>query len=135
MSHIVKSLRTFGRPDRSEVAPFDLTEGIDSTLTILGHEVRGRIEIEREYGDVPLVECYPNRLNQFFMSLVMNACQAIPENGTITIRTEVADDGDAVVQIRDTGGGMAPDVLEHSFEPGFTTKGSRVGMGLGLLIT
>lgn len=136
MGHIVGSLRTFGRPDRSEVGPLDLREAIESTLTILGHELRGRIQVEREYADVPPVECYPNRLNQVFMNVLMNSCQAIPENGTIIVRTALSEDGSrAVIEIRDSGVGMTPDVVERIFEPGFTTKGSRIGMGLGLLIT
>ncbi len=136
MGHIVKSLRTFGRPDRSEVGPLDLREAIESTFTILGHELRGRIRVEREYGDLPPVECYPNRLNQVFMNLLMNSCQAIREKGTIGVRTALSDDGGhAVIEMRDSGVGMTPDVLERIFEPGFTTKGSRVGMGMGLLIT
>jgi signal transduction histidine kinase len=136
MGHIVGSLRTFGRPDRSEVGPLDVQEAIESTLTILGHELRGRIEVEREYGDVPPVQGYPNRLNQVFMNLLMNSCQAIPEKGTIGVRTALSEDGTrAVIEIRDSGVGMTPDVVERIFEPGFTTKGSRVGMGMGLLIT
>jgi len=136
MGHIVKSLRTFGRPDRSEVGPLDLTEGLDSTLTILSHEVRGRIDIVREYGDVTLAECFPNRLNQVFMNLLMNACQAIEESGTITVRTALTEGGDAAsIQVEDTGSGIPPETLAKIFEPGFTTKGSRVGMGMGLLIS
>jgi signal transduction histidine kinase len=69
------------------------------------------------------------------MNLLMNACQAIPESGTIAVRTEVAEDDRAVIYIRDDGVGMEPEVLARIFDPGFTTKGSRVGMGLGLLIT
>ena len=101
----------------------------------LGHQIRGRIEIERDDGPVPPVVCYPNRLNQVFMNLLVNACQAIAETGTISVRTDLTDAGLARSQSADTGGGMTPDVLERMFEPGFTTKGARVGMGLGLLMT
>lgn len=135
MSHIVKSLRTFGRTDRAEVGPLDLAEGLDSTLTILGHELRGRIEVVRRYGEVPNVECYPNRINQVFMNLLMNACQAIPETGTITVETDLSDETTAVVRISDTGIGIEPEALERIFDLGFTTKGTRVGMGMGLLIS
>lgn len=135
MGHIVRSLRTFGRPDRAEIGPLDLTEGIESTLTILGHELKGRIDVVRRYGDLPPIHCYPNRINQVFMNLLMNACQAIPETGTITIETELVDQDRAVVRISDTGVGMAPEALEQVFDPGFTTKGSRVGMGMGLMLS
>lgn len=135
MGHIVRSLRTFGRPDRSEIGPLDLEEGIESTLTILGHEVRGRVDIVREYGDVPPLHCYPNRINQVFMNLLMNACQAIPETGTITVTTQLSDPETVTIRIVDTGVGIAPDTLAKIFEPGFTTKGSRMGMGMGLLIS
>ncbi len=133
MIGIVASLRLFGRPDRSERDRVDLREGIDSTLAILAHQLRERITVLREYGDVPPVHCHPAELNQVFMNLVLNAAQAIVGAGTITIRTR-SDGESAVVEIQDDGPGIAPETLDRIFEPGFTTKGARVGMGIGLLI-
>jgi two-component system, NtrC family, sensor kinase len=94
--------------------------------------VEYRIEVVRDYGDTPAVECYPHQLNQVFMNLVLNAAQAIKERGTITVRTRAVD-GAVRIEIQDTGAGIPDEHRERIFEPGFTTKGNRVGMGLGLL--
>ena len=132
MTGLVKSLRSFGRVDRAQLDRVDLHEGIDATLDILGHELRG-VRVVREYGTLPPVECWPQQLNQVFMNLLLNARQATPDGGTITVRTS-ADGSGVAIRIEDTGVGIGPDHLERIFDPGFTTKGGRVGMGLGLLI-
>ncbi len=130
---IVRSLRNFARLDEADVKAVDLREGIESTLTLVHHELKNRITIKREYGEIPLVQCHPNQINQVFMNLLVNASHAIPEKGTITIRT--FREGDMVaVQISDTGTGIKPEHLERIFDPGFTTKGAGVGTGLGLAI-
>ena len=134
MGQIVGSLRSFGRLDRAEIDWVDLHEGLESTLALLAHEFRGRITVVREFGELPLIQCYPHQLNQLWMNLLMNASQAIRGPGTITLRTSAAN-GFATVEIRDTGAGIPPENLERIWEPGFTTKGARVGMGLGLLIS
>ncbi len=134
MVHLVASLRGFGRPDRAQIDTVDLHEGIETTLLLLRHEMGERVRVVREYGEIPRVECYPNQVNQLFMNLLLNATQAIRGPGTITIRSW-ADDSTATVEIRDTGTGIPPENLERIFEPGFTTKDGRVGMGLGLLIS
>lgn len=132
MVQLVDSLRSFGRPDRSEIDRVDLHEGIESALAILSHEL-GEVDVRRDYGELPDVECYPNQMNQVFMNILVNACQAMPDGGTITITTRT-DGNDVVISVADTGVGIAEDNLARIFEPGFTTKGNRVGMGLGLLI-
>lgn len=133
MRHLVTSLRSFGRPDQAELDRVDIHESLDAALTILAHEMRS-IEVQREFGELPALECYPQQLGQVFMNLLMNAVQAMSDTGTLTIRTSVAADGVAI-EIRDTGVGIQPEHLARIFEPGFTTKGARRGMGLGLLIT
>jgi two-component system NtrC family sensor kinase len=134
MVKIVNSLRTFGRVDRSELDWADLHEGIESTLAIISHELKGRITVEKDYGEIPRVECYPNQIHQVFMNLIVNASHAIKGPGTITIRTR--RDGDHVsIDIQDTGVGIPGENLDRIFDPGFTTKGKRMGMGMGLLIT
>lgn len=130
---LVSSLRSFGRPDAAAIEPVDLHAGIDAAITLLGHETKDRIEIRREYGTLPQVECAAQQINQVFMNLLLNAVQAIDGPGVITIRTRSEQDR-VLVAITDTGHGIAPGILERIFEPGFTTKGQRVGMGLGLLI-
>jgi two-component system, NtrC family, sensor kinase len=131
---LVAGLRNFGRPDRADVDHVDVHEGIDVAVTLLAHEMRDRIEVVRDYGPLPRVECYPHQLNQAFMNLLLNAVQSIPERGRITITTRLEADAVALV-FADTGVGIPEQHLERIFEPGFTTKGARVGMGLGLLIT
>lgn len=133
MSALVRSLRDFGRIDGAAVDFADLHEGLDGTLAILAHQMQ-HVAVVREYGDLPAVECRPQQLNQVFMNLLLNAAQATPEGGTIRIRT-FAGDEHAGVEISDTGRGIEPQHLDRIFEPGFTTKDSRIGMGLGLLIS
>lgn len=133
MVKVVESLATFGRPDRAEVDRVDLHEGIEGTLAVLGAELK-ELHVVREFGDLPIIECYANRINQVFMNLVHNAVQAMEPGDTITIRTSAEEDS-VVVEVRDTGKGIGPDDLAHIFEPGFTTKGDRIGMGLGLAIS
>jgi two-component system, NtrC family, sensor kinase len=132
---LVASLRSFGRPDgaANAIERVDIHEGIDTAITLLGHQTRGRIEIRREYGDLPPVECAVQQLNQVFMNLLLNAVQAIDGEGVITVRTRAGSDTVSVAFV-DTGHGIEPHHVAHIFEPGFTTKGQRVGMGLGLLI-
>lgn len=134
MEKLVKSLRTFGRPDRSEIDRVDLHEALESTLQIVKHQLTDGMRVEREFGELPLVECYAHQVNQVFMNLLVNAIHALDGEGTITIRTRAQ--GDAVeVEVEDTGVGIPEKDRARIFEPGFTTKGKRVGMGLGLLIS
>src|SRR5438132_1562221 len=95
---------------------------------------RGRIEIHRDYGTLPPVECDPGQMNQVFMNLLANACDAIPERGNLWLTTRA--EGDRVrVTIRDDGVGMAPEVVGRIFDPFFTTKDVGGGTGLGLAIS
>jgi signal transduction histidine kinase len=133
ISAIVKNLKNFARLDEAEWKPADLREGMDSTLALVEHLHRGRIEIVREYGAVPLVACHPGQLNQVFMNLLVNAIQAIAAGGTIRVR--IVEDGPHIrIDVEDSGSGIAPEHLSRIFDPGFTTKGVGVGTGLGLAI-
>jgi signal transduction histidine kinase len=134
MVKVVDSLRTFGRVDRSDIDFADLHEGLESTLAILSHELKEGIRVEKDYGDLPKVECYPNQIHQVFMNLIVNAVHAMDGDGTLTLRTRHEGD-EVVIEIEDTGVGMPQDTIDRIFDPGFTTKGSRMGMGMGLLIT
>ncbi|MGH9462344.1 MAG: sensor histidine kinase [Vicinamibacteria bacterium] len=133
ITSIVRSLRNFARLDESEEKSVDLHEGIDSTLTLLVHELKKGVEVVKNYGDLPNVVCFPSQLNQVFMNLLRNAIFAIEGKGTITITTE-RDGEHVVLRFADTGAGIAPENLERIFDPGFTTKGVGVGTGLGLPI-
>jgi two-component system NtrC family sensor kinase len=133
VKNIVLNLRNFSRLDEGEIKVVDLTEGIESTLKIVAHLMKDRIAIEREYGPMPPVECYPGLLNQVFMNLLVNASQAIADTGTIRIRTSTSHAGDTVsIAISDTGCGIPPDLHQRIFDPFFTTKPVGTGTGLGL---
>ena len=154
---IVLSLRNFSRHDQAESKPVDIHEGIDSTLLILQHRLkataeRPQIQVIKNYGDLPLVECYPSQLNQVFMHVINNAIDALEEvmsNGenfynysanddelpTIWIDTEVVDSESVIVRIRDNGAGIPEPVKNRLFDPFFTTKPVGKGTGLGLSIS
>jgi signal transduction histidine kinase len=130
---IVRSLRNFARLDEAERKQVNIHEGLDSTLTLVHHELKNRIEVVRDYGEIPEIDCFPNQLNQVFMNMLVNASQAIEGEGKITITTRASGDW-ITVAFEDTGVGIHPENLQKIFDPGFTTKGVGVGSGLGLAI-
>jgi PAS domain S-box-containing protein len=130
---IVKRLRSFARLDEAELKRADLREGMNDTLALIHHELKRRITVVKEYGDIPSIPCYPNQLNQVFLNLLVNAIQAIKGQGVIRISIASVD-GEVRVAISDTGHGIPPENLRRIFDPGFTTKGVGVGTGLGLSI-
>lgn len=131
---LVTSLRSFARLDEAEWKHTDLHLGIEDSLTLTQHELKGRIKVIRDYGSLPEVACNPKEINQVFIKLLVNAAQAIDGEGTIRIETR-KEDARAVIRISDTGRGIPPEALPRIFDPGFTTKGVRVGSGLGLSIS
>ncbi len=132
---IVRELRTFARLDEADRKAVDLHEGIESTLVLINHLIKGRIDVRREYGNLPPVECHPGQLNQVFMNLLVNACQAIEGTGAITVTTWYEPQTALVhVAVTDSGSGISPEHVARIFDPGFTTKGAGVGTGLGLAI-
>jgi len=133
ISTIVSSLKEFARLDQSAEAVVDLHDGIESTLALVGHLLGERITVRRDYGEVPRVRCFPDKVNQATMNLLLNAVQAIPGRGEITVRTR-ASKGTIDVEVSDTGVGIPGENMERIFDPGFTTKGVKVGTGLGLSI-
>ncbi|MEB3359331.1 MAG: response regulator [Synechococcales bacterium] len=151
ISNISNSLRTFSRADTEHKVNADLHEGIDSTLLILkyrlkANEYRPEIEVIRDYGELPLVQCFPGQLNQVFMNILANAIDVFDEMAQIqpfddflkhpqqiTIRTRISFN-QVEVCIQDNGKGMTADVREKIFDHLFTTKGVGRGTGLGLAI-
>lgn len=132
ISRIVQSLKTFARLDEALYQKVDIHENIDTTLTLMDHELKDKAIVIREYGGVPPIQCYPNELNQMFMNLLMNSAQAIDKGGIIKIETS-ADEDQVYVKISDTGKGISSEYLSKIFEPGFTSQ-KTVGKGLGLPI-
>ncbi|HBE21160.1 MAG TPA: hybrid sensor histidine kinase/response regulator [Cyanobacteria bacterium UBA11149] len=148
LQEIVLSLRIFSRTDDTQMKPVDIHQGIDSTLMILGHRLkankdRQEISIIKNYGNLPLVECYIGRLNQVFMNILTNAIdgleQAINSQKIFTpfiiIKTEVIDSNFVIISISDNGLGIPKDIQKKIFEPFFTTKSSGTGTGIGLAIS
>lgn len=139
MRQLVLSLRNFSRVDEAEVKLVNLHEGIESTLLILNHQLKQRIEVVKQYGDLPLVECYPAQLNQVFMNILQNAIDALQDAGEqphkqIVIKTETVAANQIQVRIQDNGPGMPSEIKNKIFDPFFTTKAVGKGTGLGLSI-
>jgi signal transduction histidine kinase len=132
VSELVGAVRSYSQMDRGSVQRIDVTEGLESTLVMLGHKLRGGVTIVREYGpDVPRIEAYAGELNQVWTNLIDNAVDAMDGQGTLTIATRAEGDG-VMVEVRDTGPGMPPEVVARAFEAFFTTKDVGKGSGLGL---
>jgi len=150
---IMQSLRNFSRVDESGKKPVNIHDGLDSTLMILQHRLKAKperpaIQVVKEYGNLPPVECYPGQLNQVFMNLIANAIDVFEEYNSsrtydeierhpniIRIRTEVLDGNQVVIRIVDNGLGMTEEVRSRLFDPFFTTKPVGKGTGLGLSIS
>jgi signal transduction histidine kinase len=150
---IILSLRNFSRLDESEMKLVDIHEGIDSTLLILQHRLKAKvdyltIEVVKNYGNLPLIECYVGQLNQVFMNLLSNAIDALESYNSqrssadikanpnkITITTEVLKSNQVTIRIADNGSGIPESVRSRLFEPFFTTKPIGKGTGLGLSIS
>jgi signal transduction histidine kinase len=134
LSRILQSMKSFSRLDEGVRQQVDVHHGLESTLALLEHEWKDRIEIVRDYGDVPTIDCCPGEMNQVFMNLFSNAIESIDGRGTINVRTSFHD-GRIRIEIADTGSGIPAERLDNLFDPDFTRKGSRVKAGLGLLVS
>jgi signal transduction histidine kinase len=130
---VVRSLISFARLDESEFKVVNVNDGLTATVQVLDPSVQKRIDVVLNLGDIPALPCYPALLNEAFMNLLTNACQAIKEKGQVFIDTRREGD-DVVISIRDTGSGIPAEHLDKIFDPGFTTKGVGVGVGLGLAV-
>jgi signal transduction histidine kinase len=136
---IVKGLKSFSRLDESDLKYANVNEGIDSTLIILSSTFRGKINMVKELGQIPEIECFAGKLNQVFMNIINNAAQAVlaihsnDDEGKVIIRTQ--NNGDNIsIHIIDNGTGMSEEVRSKIFDPFFTTKKAGEGTGLGLSI-
>lgn len=132
---IIKSLRNFSRLDEEKFKLADIHEGLESTLEILRSQIKKKAEVEKNYGEIPRIMCFPGKLNQVFMNLLSNAAQAIENRGVITITTRMEGSDWVCIDISDTGAGMSKEVKDKIFDPFFTTKPVGKGTGMGLSIT
>lgn len=136
---IVLGLRNFSRLEATELRDLDVHDSLDATLNLIKGEIKGRVDVVRNFGNIPKVTCFSSQINQVFMNILSNAVQAIDGNGTIWIATKVTKlrgKGDMVaISIQDSGKGMTPEIQEKIFDPFFSTKGVGQGTGLGLSIT
>jgi signal transduction histidine kinase len=134
ISEVISNLKNFSRLDRSNVADFDLHEGIESSIRIGYAQLHKRV-LRREFGKIPHISCSPSQINQVILNLLTNAAQATRDgDGTITVRTSMRDAAHVAVEVADNGHGIPADVLPKIFDPFFTTKAVGKGTGLGLSI-
>jgi signal transduction histidine kinase len=132
IARIVRDLKSFARLDQATEESVDVRVLLEQTIAVLKSDLE-RITIVREFAEVPALRCKPQELNQVFYNLMVNAIQAIREQGTITLSVS-QEAGSIVVRVADTGAGIKREHLARIFDPGFTTKGVGVGVGLGLSI-
>lgn len=136
---IVKGLRIFSRVDEDDLKIADINECLDSTIVLINNLLNNKITLIKEFGDIPVIECYPGKLNQVFLNIISNAIHAINKRngdkttGLLKIKTSTA--GNIVsVSIEDNGTGMDENTKKKIFEPFFTTKDVGEGTGLGMSI-
>jgi len=133
VKQIVQNLKDFSRVGGVEAEMANLEQGLDSTLNVAWNELKYKAEVVRQYGGIPDVRCLPSQINQVFLNLLINAADAIVDEGRIVVRT--GHDAEHVwVEIADNGAGIAPEHMDHIFEPFYTTKPIGKGTGLGLSI-
>lgn len=134
VAKIVSDLKSFSRAENKDWQWTNLHDELDSTLNIVWNEIKYHCTLNKEYGDIPEVYCIPSQINQVLLNLLVNAAQAIPQKGEITIRTGQTG-GEVFIAIADTGTGIPPENMSRLFEPFFTTKPVGKGTGLGLPIS
>lgn len=133
LSEMAQSLKDFSRLDRAAEDRFSVNDGLDKSLVIAKNFLKNRVEVHKDFGDVPEIMCAPGQINQIFLNLIKNASDAIEDKGDIYLTTR-QDDDCVVVEIKDNGPGIPEDVMSKIRDPFFTTKEVGKGTGLGLSI-
>jgi signal transduction histidine kinase len=132
ISGLVAAIKSYSQMDRASMQHIDVTDGLESTLVMLGHKLRDGVIVVRDYSaDVPRIDAYAGELNQVWTNLIDNAVEAMDGAGTLRVASR-ADGDDVVVEVGDTGPGMPPQVVARAFEAFYTTKDVGKGIGLGL---
>ena len=136
IQEIIENLLTFSRKNEAELKRADMAETMRSTLALADRYVKDSgVEIVVNLGDLPVIECYPAELAQVFMNLIINAVKSMPTGGTLAVEGYRADDRTIGLTFRDTGHGIAEDIIGRIFDPFFTTNPVGSGIGLGLTIS
>jgi len=139
IAQVVRSVRILARRDHGAHSPIDLRAPIDSALTIVAHDLRARARLVTDFGDAPYVMGDEGQLGQVILNLLTNAVQAVPEDQPdkheIKVSTSTDADGNAIIEVRDTGSGIPDHLLPHVFEPFYTTRPPGQGTGLGLSVS
>ena len=131
ISELVSAVRSYTQMDRASRQPVDVVEGLESTLVMLGHTMRG-LDVVRDFGaDLPALDAFGGELNQVWTNLIDNAVDALDGEGTLRVSAHAEPDA-LVVEVGDTGAGMTPEVAERAFDAFYTTKDVGSGTGLGL---
>ncbi len=132
ISELVSAIKSYSQMDRASMQHIDVTEGLESTLVMLGYKLREGVAVVREYGaDVPRIDAHAGELNQVWTNLIDNAVDAMGGAGTLRLTTRAEHDA-IVIEVGDTGPGMPPEVAARAFEAFYTTKEAGKGTGLGL---
>ena len=132
ISALVAAIKSYSQMDRASMQRIDVTDGLESTVTMLAHKLPAGVAVVRDYGtDVPQIEAHAGELNQVWTNLIDNAVDAMEGSGALRLTTRV-DQGDVVIEVGDTGPGMTPEVAARAFEAFYTTKDVGKGTGLGL---
>ncbi len=131
---IVKNLREFSHVDEHELKKANINENLQKAIQLSQNELKYKCSIVEEFGEIPLIDCYPQQLNQVFLNLIINAGQAIEEKGEITLKTYLSGEN-VIIEIEDDGVGIEPEHITKIFEPFFTTKEVGKGTGLGLSVS
>ncbi len=134
ITKIVKDLSTFSRVDGDDWKPVDLHQSLEQAIGIVWNQLKYKVTLTRDFGELPPVNCNAQLLNQVVMNLLVNACHAMDQQGEIVLRTRL-DGRTVVITVADDGKGIAPEHLPRIFDPFFTTKEAGKGTGLGLSIS
>ena len=130
---IVQSLKAFSRVDEPTTKQVDIHVCLESSISVIWNEIKYKAQLIRQFGELPMIHCFPQQLSQVFINLLVNASQAIEKDGEITVTTGCVDDT-IVISIADNGCGIAEEHLTKIFDPFFTTKEVGEGTGLGMSI-
>lgn len=134
VKRIVSDLRDFSRSEKQEIKLTNLNEEIEKTVNILANELKYKAELEKDFGDIPKIECDPVRLNQVFINILINSIQAIEDRGKIKIKTWKVNES-ILIQFSDSGIGISPENIGKIFDAFYTTKDPGKGTGLGLAVS